>query len=120
MEAVELAPILRIKALPTAADLRDAADLAATLPVLLTGARRERDPDAVRCRLEQALWAVAIRADVPIGVDDTIGEVAVKLHTLHVLATEVAQAVWSVVEAGRWDDTADRLAAHLMLRARYG
>jgi len=120
MEAVELAPILRIKALPTPADLRDAAALAATLPVLLTGARRDRDPAAVQCRLEQALWSVAIRADVPIGVDDTAGDVAVALHTWQVLPTEVAQAVWAVVEAGQWDGTADRLAAHLMLRARYG
>jgi hypothetical protein len=120
MEAVELAPILRIKALPSAADLRDAAEVAAALPVLLEGARRDRDADAVRCRIEQALWAVAIRTDVPIGVDDTAGDVAVKLHTWNVLATEVAQAVWAVVEAGQWDGTADRLAAHLMLRARYG
>ncbi|HZQ84489.1 MAG TPA: hypothetical protein VFA83_06615 [Acidimicrobiales bacterium] len=120
METLPLAPVLRIKAHPTATDLRDAADLADTLPVLVGGARRARDSDSVRCRLEQALWAVAIRADVPIGVHDTMADVAVKLHTWHVLSTEVAQAVWAVVEAQRWDRTADRLAAHLMLRARYG
>ena len=120
MEALELAPILRIKVRPTPADLRDAAEVAAGLPVLLTGARRKRDEDTVQCRLEQALWAVAIRADVPVGVDDTAGDVAVKLHTWNVLPTEIAQAVWAVVEAGQWDGTADRLAAHLMLRARYG
>ena len=120
METLRLAPVLRIKAHPTAADLRDAAELAETLPMLVGGARRERDADAVRCRLEQALWAVAIRADVPIGVRDTTADVAVKLHTWNVLSTEVAQAVWAVVEAQRWDGTADRLAGHLMLRARYG
>lgn len=116
----DLAPVLRFKVLPTPADLRDAAELATRLPVLVTGARRPRHPDAVRCRLEQALWSVAIRGDVPIGVDATAGDVAAALHAWRVLPTDVAQAVWAVVEAGRWDATADRLAAHLMLRARYG
>ena len=116
----DLAPVLRFKVLPTPADLRDAAELAKRLPVLMTEARRPRDPDAVRCRLEQALWSVAIRGDVPIGVGATAGDVAAALHTWRVLPTEVAQAVWAVVEAGRGDATADRLAAHLMLRARYG
>ena len=120
METLPLAPVLRIRALPSAADLRDAAELAATLPVLVGGTRRARDAESIRCRLEQALWAEAIRADVPVGVNDTCGDVAVALHTWNVLSTEVAQAVWAVVEAERWDDTADRLAAHLLLRARYG
>jgi hypothetical protein len=117
---LDLAPVLRFRVLPTPADLRDAAALAATLPVLLSGAHRPRDAEAIRARLEQAIWAVAIRGDVPVGVGFSAGDVAVALHTCDVLSTEVAQAVWAVVEAGQWDATADRLAAHLVLRATYG
>lgn len=115
-----LAPVLRFRVLPTPSDLRDAAQLAASLPVLVSGGPRPRSADSIRARLEQALWAVAIRGDVPIRVGATAADVAVALHVRRVLPTEVAQAVWTVVEAGCWDATADRLAAHLMLRARFG
>ena len=116
----ELAPVLRFRVRPTKVDLRDAALLADTLPVLQTGRRHSHRPDAVRARLEQALWAVAIRGGVPIRVGDTAADVAVVLHTWRVLPTEVAQAVWAVVEAGVLDATADRLAGYLSLRAEFG